>query len=322
MSGMANAKAGWSDIARRLWQPAAADPLATAPWIDHPNAAQLVSTAQIDDEVRAAAMDLITKGFTIIRGAQDPALCAQTITDYQRYCAENADYVAQNKDSLGRELRLVNFHHYSDAALRLGANERIMRILDFAFGAEAAIYTSLTFKFGTQQPVHRDTPHFATWPDGYFFGVWTALEDIAPEAGPLFYYEAAHHFEVDAAAIWGRVRQTMPHLSESEQLHQALEIYNGEVISRAPSNGVHRTAAMRRGDVAIWHPQTPHGGSPASDPMRSRWSIVFHCAPKDKQVHQHDSFFRHAGAAEPPPRYGFTEGHGRAVALAGGVAFM
>jgi ectoine hydroxylase-related dioxygenase (phytanoyl-CoA dioxygenase family) len=322
MSGMASMKALWSEVADRLRRPGPTDTLSSSPWINHPEAAQIVSTADIDDEVRRATMELITKGFTILRGVQDPTLCAAAIEDYQRYSVENADYVAANKDSLGRELRLVNFHHYSDAAVRLGTNPRVMQILDFAFGAEAAVYTSLTFKFGTQQPVHRDTPHFATWPDGYFFGVWTALEDIAPEAGPLFYYEAAHHYEVDPAAIWRNVRETMPHLSEAEQLRQALEIYNGEVIRRSPDHGVHRTAAMRRGDVAIWHPQTPHGGMPATDPMRSRWSIVFHCAPKDKQVHQHDSFFRHASGSEPPPRYGYTEAYGRAVALAGGVAFM
>ncbi len=267
-------------------------------------------------------MDLITKGFTILRGVQDPALCQQVIDDYYRYSRENVGYVDACRDDLGRERRMVNFHRYSEASMRLGTNPRVMAILDYLFGAEASVYTSLTFKFGTQQPTHRDTPHFSTWPEGYFFGVWNALEDIAPESGPLFYFEGAHRMIVDQVSIWREAKAKRPDLSEADQLLYALDVYNGEVAIRAPENGVYRLAEMKRGDVAIWHPQTPHGGSPASDPMRSRWSTVFHCAPADKQVHQHHGFFLNAGAAEPPARYIFSEAHGRKIAVAGEPGFQ
>lgn len=317
-----SAGASWTDVATRLGRRTQDDALSRRLWLDEPEAAQIVSTAPISNIARAALMDLITKGFTIVRGAQDPALCQAAIADYQRYCAENAAYVADNLDTLGREKRLVNFHHYSKAALQLGLNPQIMEILDCAFGAEAGIYTSLTFKYGTQQPVHRDTPHFATWPDGYFMGVWTALEDIAPEAGPLFYYEGAHRFDINAAEVWREAQALYPDFSEAEQLYQALDRYNGRVIDQSEKYGVRREAQMRRGDVAIWHPQSPHGGAAASDPLHTRWSVVFHCAPRAKQVHQHESFFRHAGKYEPPPRYGFRDYNGRAIAEAGDVGFM
>jgi phytanoyl-CoA hydroxylase len=291
-------------------------------WIDGPDAAQIVSTARVSEETRQAAMDLITKGFAIIRGAQDPATCRQVIDDYYRYSKENSGYVDASRDALGREKRMVNFHRYSKASLGLATNPRVMDTLDFLFGAKACVYTSLTFKYGTQQPTHRDTPHFATWPDGYFFGVWNALEDIAPESGPLFYWEGAHRYAVDPGAIWRDVQAKRPDLPQTDQLLLALDIYNGQVAERAPDHGTYRLAEMNCGDVAIWHPQTPHGGSPASDPMRSRWSTVFHCAPKDKQVHQHNSYFMSAGRDEPPARYAFSQANGRHIALAGEVAFQ
>lgn len=291
-------------------------------WLDRPDAAQLVSVANVSDEARQVAMDLITKGFAILRGAQEPATCQQVIDDYYRYSRENAGYVESCRDELGREKRMVNFHRFSDASMRLATNPRIMTILDFLFGAEASVYTSLTFKYGTQQPTHRDTPHFATWPDGYFLGVWNALEDIAPESGPLFYWEGAHRFEIDVAKIWRDVQREWPYLNLHEQHMRALDIYNGRVIELSPHFGTHRIADMKRGDVAIWHPQAPHGGSPAKDPLRSRWSSVFHCAPKDKQVHQHGAFFGNAGREEPAARYIFSESYGRKIAIAGNVAFQ
>lgn len=297
-------------------------PLDTPLWLDSPDAAQRASAARVSDEAKQAAIDLATKGLTILRGVQDPEVCGQVINDFAIYCHKNPSLHAASLDEAGRERRLVNFHHFSDAAMKLGTNPRVMNILDFLLGARACVYTSLTFKYGTQQPVHRDTPHFATWPDGYFCGVWTALEDVDPEAGPLFYYEGGHRFPVDVAGIWQRIRAEHPDMDEGTALDMALDLYNGIVIDTAPQQGIHRITDMKRGDVAIWHPQLPHGGSLATDPSKSRWSMVFHCAPEMKQVHQHDAFFLNSGAEEPPARYGFTKAYGRKVALAGDVAFQ
>ncbi len=307
--------------ANRIWRNSP-PPLSRPLWIDQPDAAQRASVANVSPETKQVAMDLITKGFSILRGAQDPAICTQAIDDYHRYTRENETYVNQNKDAMGRDLRLVNFHLYSDAVMRLGTNPELMSILDFVFGAEACAYTSLTFKYGTQQPVHRDTPHFATWPENYFCGVWTALEDTPLEAGPLFYHEGAHRFPIDEAEIFEQVKRDNPDMPQREQLDLALDLYNGRVIEEAPNHGPVQIAEMKRGDVAIWHPQMPHGGSPATDQMRSRWCVVFHCAPTNVQVHQHEAFFQNAGREAPPARYRFKECYGRQIARAGDVAYM
>ena len=291
-------------------------------WLDAPDAAQRASAAKVSEEARQVALDLITKGISVLRGVQDPAICQRVIADYQSFCGQSPDLHASSLDESGREKRLVNFHHYSDAAMQIGTNPRLMSILDFLFGAEACVYTSLTFKYSTQQPVHRDTPHFATWPRNYFAGVWTALEDIDPEAGPLFYYEGGHRFMIDQAEIWQRVQRDRPDLSRDDALTLALDLYNGQVIDTAPQHGTYRTMEMKRGDVVIWHPELPHGGSLAIDPSKSRWSTVFHCAPVKKQVHQHEGFFEHAGKNEPPARYTYKKAYERKVALAGDVEFQ
>lgn len=292
-------------------------------WIDEPDAYIRLAESTASEEAKSVAADLMIRGMAVIKGVHASELCDQVIGDYHRYSAENRNYVDRNLDQFGREKRLVNFHLYSEAAMKIGNSPRIQEILDFVFGSRSGVYTSLTFKYGTQQPVHRDTPHFATWPDGYFVGYWTALEDISNEAGPLFYYEGAHRFKIDVAKIWHDVRSDRPELNDQQAYDLALDIYNGIVIKESPRHGVHRKVMdMKRGDVAIWHPQLPHGGSPASDPMRSRWSIVCHCAPENKQVHQHPQFFSYAGRQAPGPRYGYTTFDGRKVAVAGDVAFM
>lgn len=291
-------------------------------WLDRPDVLERIETANVDETFKQIARELVRDGLAVIRGWHEESTCAQVIKDYETWCAQNPSNVAANLDALGHEKRLCNFHLWSAAALSIGQNERVMQLLDFLFGHEAGVYTSLTFKYGTQQPSHRDTPHFATWPPNYFVGVWTALADVHPDSGPLFYHRNGHRFPVDPQDFWNTAVAARPGAAKSEQCLLALDLYNGHIIRESATLGAPVMPEMKAGDMIIWHPQTPHGGSPAKNPELPRWSIVFHCAPVDIQVHQHDRFFMHHAEEAPPDRYGFTETGKRRVALAGEVAFM
>lgn len=292
-------------------------------WIDSPDALERLAARQLDPEVSTALRDLIKDGVAVLKGVHSPATCSAVIEDYQDWSAQNAGYVSANLDALGRPFRLVNFHLHSPNARELSMNERVHGVLDAMFDSRSCVYTSLTFKFGTQQPVHRDTPHFATWPESHFAGVWTALEDVRSDAGPLFYYKGAHRMRVDhPLEFMRRANERQPHGAPHEKLFLALDLYNGAVIKGVQEYGTPTTLPLEQGDVVIWHPEMPHGGSRADDPMKSRWSIVCHCAPERVQVHQHQTFFQHRGPEAPPPRYGYLDRHSRKIALAGDVAFM
>ena len=286
------------------------------PWIDGPDALNRLEVARVSEAFKAAARDLIVDGFTVLRGAINPDLCAKVIADYHRYAAENAGGV--NFDAQGRELRLLQFHWWSDASMRIATDPGVMALLDFIFGRRASPYSSLTFKYGTQQEIHRDTPHFATWPRSQFVGVWTALEDIDPSSGPLQYVKGAHRYRLAPEDVLAHVRTKHTHLTPEGQIDRALYRYNDQVMLHAADHGELTPAPqMKRGDVAIWHAELPHGGSPATDPMRSRWSMVVHCMPEAVQGHEYKTFFTHEGEAPPPDRYAFREAHDRKVAYIG-----
>jgi ectoine hydroxylase-related dioxygenase (phytanoyl-CoA dioxygenase family) len=291
-------------------------------WIDRPDAEEVLASKTASNQAKDAIRSLIRVGIAVIRRAHPPELCSAVVADYQRYVETNRDYVMQNLDTLGREKRLVNFHLWSSAAAQIPTNPKVMEILDLLFDNETAVYTSLMFKYGTQQPVHRDTPHFATWPPKRFAGVWTALEPVRIEAGPLFYHAGAHRFTIDPQRFMNEAIQRLPNESVSEQLLMALDLYNGEVMRTAPTVSDAKMLELQIGDTVIWHPELPHGGSPASDPYLTRKSIVFHCSPVNVQVHQHDAFFSHMGPEAPPPRYGYREDNGRKFAVSGEVGFM
>lgn len=291
--------------------------------IDSPEAELQLESMRLDPEIFTALRSLMDEGIAVIKGANSLDLCCATIADYNAWCADNFAYFQQNLDVLGRPKRLVNFHLYSKNALALGLNEKIHRILDVMFNAKSSIYTSLTFKFGTQQPVHRDTPHFATWPELNFAGVWHALEDVDSDSGPLFYHPGAHKIKIPHPSEFMRqANQRIPNSTLEERLFMALDLYNGEVIRRSEEFCKPVILDVSKGDVIIWHPNMPHGGSNANNPMKSRWSIVFHCAPENIQVHQSDKFFQHMDNIPPLPRYGYLDNHYRKIALSGEISFM
>lgn len=292
-------------------------------WIDSSDALERLAAKKLEPDVSAALRDLIVDGVAVLKGVHSAATCNAVIEDYQDWSEQNAGYVKANLDALGRPSRLVNFHLHSPNARALSMNERVHKVLDEMFDSRSCVYTSLTFKFGTQQPVHRDTPHFATWPASHFAGVWTALEDVSADAGPLFYYKGAHRMQVaHPREFMRRADERIANAELHERLFMALDLYNGAVIRQSQEFGEPVTLPLNQGDVVIWHPEMPHGGSRAIDPMRTRWSIVCHCAPERVQVHQHQAFFQHEGPEAPPPRYGYLDKHSRKIALAGDVAFM
>lgn len=296
------------------------DPL----WIDaRSNEAFQARNARASDPLaREVAAALRNDGVAIIKKLHMREQCADVINAYQRFLDERGGLKAGETDESGREKRLVNFHLYSDQLLNMLLNRRLLNILDHVFGSKTSLYTTLTFKYGSQQPVHRDTPHFSTWPDSYFVGVWTALEDVRESAGPLFYYKGAHKLAIDHSDFVKRARAADPNGPADKLAAVALDLYNGAVIDSAPTAGLLSKALVEAGDVLIWHAQTPHGGLPAKDLNLTRWSVVAHYAPESIAVNQHAAFFLHEGTDQPARWYAFKDVGGRKVALSGVPGFM
>lgn len=275
-----------------------------------------------EDQIYMSIKAIKEKGIVILRNANSVEICQNVTGDYLKYVGDNLNYVNENLDTNGREKRLVNFHLHSKNSALIASNSIVMSILDTFFGEEAAVYSSLTFKYGTQQPVHRDTPHFYTAPPCKFVGVWSALENINPNSGPIFYHPGGHLFEIDPKKHLIEAVRRDPLMSLDKQLLTALDLYNGEVISLSKETSKPEIPELNIGDVVIWHPELPHGGSIAVNPELTRWSMVCHCAPVSIQVQQHDQFFMHEHGSPVPVRYGYKKYNNRLFALSGETAYM
>ncbi|MEM6538002.1 MAG: phytanoyl-CoA dioxygenase family protein [Pseudomonadota bacterium] len=149
------------------------------------------------------------------------------------------------------------------AVRRLATEPTLLNLLSRLHGRRAFPFQTLNFAVGSQQRPHADTFHFSSEPGHFMAGVWIALEDVSPEAGPLVYYPKSH---------------LLPLLSIDDLDGDDYVKYYEPTIRRSiEAHGLEETfATPKRGQAFIWAANLIHGGSARQDHALSRFSQVTH----------------------------------------------
>ena len=191
----------------------------------------------------------------------------------QRLNAALDDAVAKKIEGYewGASQRIHNLHNHYPAVRELWLHPTIMRMLSLIFGEPAKPCQSLTYVFGSEQQYHQDTIHLTPFPAGRMCGVWTALEDVAPDSGELIVYPGSHRerrvYMQDAGVA--KVRNE----DWTEFGEKVAPIWEGMLVNGGYRREVYRPKA---GTVLIWHENLMHAGSVRQERSRSRRSIVGH----------------------------------------------
>lgn len=248
-------------------------------------------------------IDIKTKGYTIIRNAVNKELIDNVVDDFNNWISHNDTFKSGNKN------RVVNFHMYSENTLNLVTNTYVNDILEQLFGEKQCVYSSLTFKEGTAQDYHRDTPHFYTNPINKFFGIWFALEDININSGPLKYCIGSHNIEADEGfEICMKYESTNNNNNNNvnikDKLDSLLKLYNKNIENLCIEHKLtfvdeHNYEYINKGDIVMWHPSLLHGGSQILDNSLTRYSMVTHNIPINIPVFKAPVFF----SKEPTKQY-------------------
>lgn len=149
--------------------------------------------------------------------------------------------------------------------------ERVMTLLRIIFDKKVIPFQTIHFLKGSEQKAHSDSIHMSTYPPGYLAGVWTALEEIGLDQGPLFYYPGSHKWpyvsceDYNSGNTKWRIGETS--YSQYEQYMNSL-IENSDLSKEV--------FVCEPGDVLIWHANLVHGGLPMQDASKTRRSMVGH----------------------------------------------
>jgi len=271
---------------------------------------------------------LMYNGYTVIKNAVPVDQVDRVVQEYLSWTKENQALVDRFKKTSGFNSRLVNFHTISNPAFNLFQNERLLAVTDGFFNQETAVYTSLFFQEGTEQTIHRDAPYFCTFPEQRFLGVWFALEDSTSANGALNIIPGGHNLSLNEFSKRheilnkhfpennvgsnlvklgiGKFKSVAKQLTGAEALPQGAgrskEIdfadptlwvdYQSWVVEDCLKNGLQvKLIEAKKGDIVIWHPMLPHGGSKILEKGKTRYSMVMHVTPVGTQVHGSYLFF-------------------------------
>lgn len=170
----------------------------------------------------------------------------------------------------GENQRLQDAWLFDEDVKAIAANPQILDLLAKLYGRRAFPFQTLNFPVGTQQHLHSDSNHFSSLPERFMCGVWLAMEDVHPDAGPLTYLPGSHKWPILTNVMIGRRAFGAQPQSAQSPFEAA---WDGMI---AVSGTEQEVFLARKGQALIWAANLLHGGSLQVDPTRTRWSQVSH----------------------------------------------
>lgn len=240
------------------------------------------------------------KGYCVFPGLipeEDADALVSELDEFRTSCGET-------KDEFGYGQRIGLFHIVNEKSLQIALHPKIVDFVRWAMDCEPLLYGSLSFEAGTEQELHQDSIFFHTEPGHHMVGVWIALEDIDPQAGPLFYVPGSHKWDFP---VGEDVLLANPHFEErvlkarrGEMAPEEIAELSGEMgrawteqlLDQEATYGVPRVNNIaKKGDVFVWHGRLAHGGSARQDRSLSRNSMVCHFISTECLFFDMNTFF-------------------------------
>lgn len=162
--------------------------------------------------------------------------------------------------------RIQDAWHISQNVLAIAQSKAVDNTLQQLYNKPAQAFQTLNFHSGTAQPVHSDTIHFNCEPFGAMCGVWTALEDISEDQGPLIFYPGSHKLKEMNYLDLGLKADYSSYPAYLEKIKNLIQEHKFK-----PKYGL-----LKKGQSLIWSANLLHGGAPHHKKKLSRHSQVTH----------------------------------------------
>lgn len=240
------------------------------PLIESPLFPALKATQGLTPEEEEIATSLYENGYAVFN-FPDVELDAR-IERIKKTLAPRygVDFAASDSDKTIGERRIQDAWTFDEDVRAIAANQTVIDLLTKLYGRKAFPFQTLNFPVGTQQDAHSDSIHFSSLPERFMCGVWLAMEDIQPEAGPLFYFPRSHRWPIMTNAIIGR-------RGYGSDLASAQDPFGPAWRALCDAHDAREEMFLaRKGQALIWCANLLHGGSRQDDPTLTRWSQVTH----------------------------------------------
>jgi hypothetical protein len=236
---------------RRVWP--------QAPYVETEELEAHLGRHRANDEAKAFGRELARDGLARLDlGEEGRALCDAVTAEVEPTFADPKVY------------RIQDAWLRHDSVRRLATLPKIVDLLSLVYGRPAFPFQTLNFKRGSQQGLHSDAVHFHAEPALFMCGVWIALEDVAPDAGPLTYVPGSHKLPVMTMRAAG-VDKARPTAGDYATT------YGPALAAELAASGLPQLEVLpKKGEAVVWAANLAHGGAPITNPDATRRSLVVH----------------------------------------------
>ena len=274
-------------------------------WIDRRDWIDILAAKHRSGEISDALSDKIFRfvrdGYVVLEGAVPRDVVDRINADVDNVWRQPPEgmrietwadgtqrYVPPAPDYRLPGAKLLDLYAFSEAARQAIAAPAAVEFLSAIFAAAPKAFQSLTFDWGSQQAMHKDSAYVRVDREPlHMAATWLALEDVAEGAGALEYYVGSHRAPDFLFAGDSKWMEAAPeeHDRFLASLHADAERY-----------GHTRQMFLGScGDLLVWHADLAHGGSPVKEPGLTRRSLVTHFAPvADSPIYRRRTDYREA----------------------------
>lgn len=250
------------------------------PWVESPFFNDLIDNMGLTEEEKEIAIKFNKDGYIVL----DLGLSDDEITEFKN----EIDKLNNREDTITQ----AGEYHYSkgkrifegwrDSKMlqSLSLNEKVFNVLRMLYKREPYPFQTITFNYGSNQPLHSDLIHFDSLPHRWLTAVWVALEDMTENNGSLLYVPKSHKLPI---FDFYDLKIEVPEFGKQFESYAEYEEFIRQLVD---SNELEvKPLHCKKGQALIWSANLIHGGDVIRDPDSTRYSQVTHYYYDDCDVY-------------------------------------
>lgn len=241
------------------------------PWVESPFFKDLLHTLELTDEEKEIATKFNKDGYIIL----DLNLSDDEINlikkEIDKINDSNVSKTQEKGYHYSKGKRIFEGWKISPILQSLSLHPKVMSTLKMLYQSEPLPFQTITFNYGSNQPLHSDLIHFDSLPHRWLSAVWVALEDMTENNGSLVYVPGSHKLPI---FDFYDLQIKVPEYGKQFDSYNEYEEFIQQLVD---SNELEvKPLVCKKGQALIWAANLIHGGDIIRDVNSTRYSQVTH----------------------------------------------
>jgi ectoine hydroxylase-related dioxygenase (phytanoyl-CoA dioxygenase family) len=255
------------------------------PWVESPFFNELIEHQNLSEDNKKIARQFNEQGYILLDLGLSDNEINDLIEEINRLNSIGDIKTQENGYHYSKGKRIFEGWRDSELLRSLALHPKILNIIEMLYNRKPYPFQTITFNYGSNQPLHSDLIHFDSLPHRWLTAAWVALDDMTENNGSLIYVPKSHKLPI---FDFYDLKIKVP---EYGKQFDSYEEYENFVRQLVESNELPvESLRCKRGQVLIWAANLIHGGDVIRDPNTTRYSQVTHYYYDDCDVYYSPMF--------------------------------